>query len=138
MLGTSRRPCSFVAVLSAVSVMLLDTLPARADTLPARLLALGVKLNETSVSGLSSGAYMAGQFHVAHSSIVKGAGLVASGPYACAESLNLKFKQRHLPGGLKLFTAQYGCMETSLQGLGIPDPSRLARHAQQGCAFSER
>ncbi|MEO1247956.1 MAG: polyhydroxybutyrate depolymerase [Pseudomonadota bacterium] len=37
-----------------------------------------------SVSGVSAGAYMAGQFHVAHSSLVRGAGLIAGGPYGCA------------------------------------------------------
>jgi poly(3-hydroxybutyrate) depolymerase len=37
------------------------------------------------VSGVSSGGYMAGQFHVAHSSSVKGAGIVAAGPYNCAQ-----------------------------------------------------
>lgn len=37
-----------------------------------------------TVSGLSSGAYMAGQLHVAHSSLFSGAGLLAGGPYRCA------------------------------------------------------
>jgi hypothetical protein len=44
-----------------------------------------VDINETSVSGLSSGGYMAVQFHVAHSSIIKGAGIIAGGPYFCAQ-----------------------------------------------------
>lgn len=39
---------------------------------------------ETSVSGLSSGAFMAVQFQVAFSATVKGAGVVAGGPYYCA------------------------------------------------------
>ncbi len=39
-----------------------------------------------SVSGISAGAYMAGQFHVAHSALVKGAGLMAGGPYYCAQN----------------------------------------------------
>ncbi len=34
--------------------------------------ALGAELGATSVSGLSAGAYMAGQFQIAHSSIVRG------------------------------------------------------------------
>lgn len=37
-----------------------------------------------SVSGISSGGYMAHQFHVAHSARVMGAGVIAAGPYACA------------------------------------------------------
>jgi poly(3-hydroxybutyrate) depolymerase len=39
-----------------------------------------------TVSGISSGAFFAHQFHVAYSSLVKGAGLVAGGPYACADN----------------------------------------------------
>ncbi|RUO28026.1 polyhydroxybutyrate depolymerase [Aliidiomarina sedimenti] len=38
-----------------------------------------------TVSGLSSGAYMAQQFHFAHSERVRGAALVAGGPYDCAQ-----------------------------------------------------
>ena len=47
---------------------------------------LGADLAATSVSGLSSGAYMAEQIEVAHSKDIKGAGIVAGGPYACAET----------------------------------------------------
>jgi poly(3-hydroxybutyrate) depolymerase len=39
-----------------------------------------------TVSGISSGAFFAHQFHVAYSGLVKGAGLVAGGPYACADN----------------------------------------------------
>jgi poly(3-hydroxybutyrate) depolymerase len=49
-----------------------------------------------TVSGLSSGAYMAVQFHVAHSARIKGAGAVAGGPYYCAQG--------------SLWTAYYNCM----------------------------
>jgi poly(3-hydroxybutyrate) depolymerase len=37
-----------------------------------------------SVSGISSGAFMANQLHIAHSSEIMGAGLVAGGLYGCA------------------------------------------------------
>jgi poly(3-hydroxybutyrate) depolymerase len=39
-----------------------------------------------SVSGLSSGAYMAGQLHLAHSRLFSGAAIFAGGPYYCAEN----------------------------------------------------
>jgi poly(3-hydroxybutyrate) depolymerase len=68
----------------------------------------------TSVSGLSSGAYMAGQFHVAFSDTVIGAAIVAGGPYDCAE------------GTLGL--ALDRCMQTSR---GVPDPARLLARARQ-------
>jgi poly(3-hydroxybutyrate) depolymerase len=53
---------------------------------PQPLPALNIAIGETSVSGLSSGGFMAAQFQVAHSSIVKGAGIVAAGPYFCARN----------------------------------------------------
>jgi hypothetical protein len=53
-----------------------------ADKLPA----YQVNLSQTSVSGLSSGAFMAAQFQVAFSSTLVGAGIVAGGPFYCAGS----------------------------------------------------
>ena len=53
---------------------------------PPPLPALNIDTPETSVSGLSSGGFMAVQFQVSHSSIVKGAGIVAAGPYFCARN----------------------------------------------------
>ncbi|ELU03047.1 hypothetical protein CAPTEDRAFT_92319 [Capitella teleta] len=44
-----------------------------------------VALNTVSVSGISSGAAMATQFHVAYSQFVMGVGLVAGVPYYCAK-----------------------------------------------------
>ena len=41
---------------------------------------------ESSISGVSSGGYMAVQFATAWSSIVKGVGVIAGGPYFCAEA----------------------------------------------------
>ena len=52
-------------------------------------LSLDIDATETSASGLSSGAYMAVQFHVAFSSTMKGVAAFAGGPYSCAQgSLN--------------------------------------------------
>ncbi|MEY8875455.1 MAG: PHB depolymerase family esterase [Leptothrix sp. (in: b-proteobacteria)] len=51
-----------------------------ADPLPA----FKIDAAETSVSGLSSGAFMAVQLQVAYSASIKGAGIVAGGPYYCA------------------------------------------------------
>lgn len=39
-----------------------------------------------TVSGISSGGYMAVQFQVAHSALVQGAGVLAAGPYDCAQA----------------------------------------------------
>src|SRR5438445_8174116 len=69
-------------------VLLLALLTLATTELRAEVVSLpkfNIKLNETSVSGLSSGGYMAVQFHVAYSSLVKGAGVIAGGPYFCAK-----------------------------------------------------
>lgn len=51
-----------------------------------KLPALGASVDNVTVSGISSGGYMAGQFHVAHSKLVSGVGIIAAGPYACAQN----------------------------------------------------
>lgn len=48
--------------------------------------ALGANLAQTSVSGLSSGGFMAAQMAVAYSSRIRGVGVIAGGPYYCAGS----------------------------------------------------
>src|SRR5580698_3496740 len=45
-----------------------------------------VEPGKSSVSGLSSGAFMTVQMHLAHSSSFCGAGIIAGGPFRCAES----------------------------------------------------
>lgn len=52
-----------------------------------------------TVSGISSGAYMAGQLHVAHSATFSGAGLLAGGPYWCAEASLAKGMGTCVQGG---------------------------------------
>ena len=47
--------------------------------------ALGASMQGLTVSGVSSGGSMAVQFQVAHSRLVRGAGVLAGGPYYCAE-----------------------------------------------------
>lgn len=47
---------------------------------------LQVSAVEFSVSGFSSGAFMAMQLHLAHSQLISGIGMVAGGPYHCSKS----------------------------------------------------
>ena len=70
--------------LATIAIVLSGAATAIAQ--PAPLPALNVEIKETSVSGLSSGGFAAVQLQVAHSSIIKGAGIVAGGPYDCARS----------------------------------------------------
>jgi poly(3-hydroxybutyrate) depolymerase len=57
----------------------------RDEPAQARLAALGILPGSVTVSGIAGGGYMAVQFHVAYSQVVHGAGIVAAGPYYCAE-----------------------------------------------------
>jgi len=41
-------------------------------------------IGESSISGISSGAFMAVQFGTAWSSVIKGVGVIAGGQYWCA------------------------------------------------------
>src|ERR1700684_4589120 len=49
-----------------------------------RLRAYPVDPAQVSVSGLSSGAFMANQLHIAHSAEIMGAAMIAGGLYGCA------------------------------------------------------
>lgn len=73
---TSLGTAAIVAAVAASS-------PAGAQVVS--LQSYNVDINQTSVSGLSSGGYMAVQFDVAFSSILRGAGVIAGGPYYCAQ-----------------------------------------------------
>jgi poly(3-hydroxybutyrate) depolymerase len=108
----ARLACAQVAV----GLLLLSSAAGATEPLPA----FNVDLGQTSVSGLSSGAYMAGQFQVAFSGTVMGAGIVAGGPYDCAEG--------------QLSIALNRCMQTTI---GPPDASRLLTRAEDRAARGE-
>ncbi|MBI1208157.1 MAG: hypothetical protein GC191_12835 [Azospirillum sp.] len=74
----------------------------------AKLGSYAIDQGQISVSGISSGGYMAGQVHIAYSASIIGAGIIAGGPYYCAEN--------------SATYAQYSCMET---WLGDPDVAEL-------------
>ena len=53
---------------------------------PAKLSGYNADIRESSISGVSSGAFMAVQFGTAWSSVIRGVGVVAGGPYWCAKA----------------------------------------------------
>ncbi|HJV25511.1 MAG TPA: poly(3-hydroxybutyrate) depolymerase [Aromatoleum sp.] len=71
--------------IRSFSALLVASLAFSASAAEAPLPALGAQLTGLTVSGISSGGYMAVQFEVAYSSLVTGAGVLAGGPYECAE-----------------------------------------------------
>lgn len=80
--GSVRGRLTIAAVRLCVAVCcaLAMGFAAAAGPLPA----LGTSARDVTVSGVSSGGYMAVQFHIAHSESVAGAGVLAAGPYDCA------------------------------------------------------
>lgn len=105
-MANRRLPHAFA--LAAASLALMFRAPAAPAT--ERLPAYGADIGETSVSGISSGAAMAVQFHIAHSGIIKGAGIIAGSPYYCAEKSTAK--------------ATRNCMQPDAAH-PVPDPARL-------------
>jgi hypothetical protein len=85
--------------LSAVSAALIF-LPGIA--MGASLGSYNVEPNHISISGVSSGGYMATQMQVAYSATFRGAGIIAGGPYYCAEGSLIKAMNRCMrsPDGL--------------------------------------
>lgn len=118
----ARRAALFAALL----------LPLCGEAASEPLPALGADLSRTSVSGLSSGAYMAGQFQVAYSSFVIGAGLVAGGPYGCANTPGASY----IPlwpyaQGMNLNRAVNHCMDDGSFFSGVPGAAELGRQARR-------
>jgi len=106
---------------------------------PQALPALNVDVAQTSLSGISSGAFMAVQFAVAHSSIVKGVGVVAGGPYFCSQGTVLGATTRcsctldpaHLVCSVSATSADVPALERATRRFAadrlIDNPSHLAR-----------
>ncbi|MES2150021.1 MAG: poly(3-hydroxybutyrate) depolymerase [Pseudomonadota bacterium] len=107
-----------LAVRCAIGLACLLLLGAR--PLPA----YHADLSQTTVSGLSSGAYMAGQFAVIHSSIVSGVALVAGGPYYCSGHPGTPPFIAYIDNALSV------CMNPALSWVEPPDSRFLWDRAQ--------
>jgi pimeloyl-ACP methyl ester carboxylesterase len=79
---TMWAPC----LLAFTACLVLPTHTIAAETKPAALAQYGIEARPLTVSGLSSGGYMAVQLAVAHSAIFSGVGAIAAGPYGCAHT----------------------------------------------------
>lgn len=121
------RLLAVMLAVGAAFFALQRTPQTAADALPA----LGAKIGETSVSGISSGAYMAGQFQMAHAKIVNGAAIIAGGPYGCSESVFADAMPGPGTAFLNLSKAMNGCMLNLLGVWGTADPADLANKAKR-------
>ena len=78
--GVLRRTVIATAVVGCTALVASPVLTEE------RLNGFNADIRESSVSGISSGAFMAIQFATAWSSVIKGVGVVAGGPYWCAKA----------------------------------------------------
>jgi poly(3-hydroxybutyrate) depolymerase len=98
-----------------MAAMLVVGLGAQQTHAADALGAYNVDAKETSISGISSGAFMAVQFATAWSSTIRGVGAIAGGPYFCAQGTALSALD-----GENILHATNDCMK------GTPAPSLRA------------
>ncbi|MEO5373945.1 MAG: hypothetical protein H7840_06640 [Alphaproteobacteria bacterium] len=103
----------WVAALLAVVVSPIGVQPAFAVpevTLATNPLSIDIDPGRITVSGISSGGFMAHQLHVIHSCHIRGAGIMAGGPYDCSNN-----------NGVYGMTACTGFMGLLPGAVGTPD-----------------
>ena len=77
--------------MSKVLCLLLLLCVARVNARYApKLSSYNIDTSQITVSGLSSGGFFAVQFHVAYSKIIRGVGVIAGGPFWCAQDKVMK------------------------------------------------
>ncbi len=121
---------TYLAAL-ALTALLAPVASRAEDAVFAKLPQLSADLTQTSVSGISSGAYMAGQFQIAHAKIVVGAGIIAGGPYGCADSAFSDLMSGPGVAILNLSKAVNGCMLNALALWGVPNVDQLVAKTQR-------
>jgi poly(3-hydroxybutyrate) depolymerase len=117
-----RAPRVLKAVMLATVLVVLASAAAAAERLATLRSQLGMTGDpeRVSVSGLSSGGFMAVQYHLAHSTNVTGVGVVAGGPYGCAaasRSCSLAFGVQR-----RLCRAFYVCTAFARETFGLLAP----------------
>lgn len=80
---------------------------------------LGIDTHSITVSGISSGAFMAVQLGVAYSNIFKGVGAVAGGVYGCSKGNSITAVQTCMKAPEKINSAEFVQNVHSLFNLGL-------------------
>ena len=107
-----------VSISLALTLFILGSLSFASDELPR----LNAIKNQSSISGLSSGAFMATQYHIAYSQDLVGVAAVAGGPWQCAASNPLN------PNPLSTATSTCTCLKglpCPYLGAPFPDVSKI-------------
>jgi poly(3-hydroxybutyrate) depolymerase len=108
---------NFMKALAVAALCLTATQVQAAESLRR----FNIDITSTTVSGLSSGAFMAQQFHVAESDIVNGVAIIAGGPFYCAKgSMTFaldKCMQPNIDGGPSADESLKAAKEAESKGL---------------------
>jgi hypothetical protein len=97
-----------------ITTVLLFSSATFADATPAEL---NIDKNRVTVSGISAGAVMAHQLHIAYSDLFSGAAIISGGPYNCADN--------------SLITAMKRCMMNTDQPLPVEQFSAQIRQGAE-------
>ena len=113
-------------LLALVGLAAVAAGPVAAQDLPA-LETYSIDPARISVSGMSSGGYMAVQLHVAFSARFMGVGVVAAGPYWCAEGNVLRatsicMNALPVPPSAETLVS----VTETITGNGVDDPANMA------------
>lgn len=105
-MNRNRAETGLIRLVLLFTVLGVASASAQGDTPP--LGAYNADLQDSSISGISSGAFMAVQFGVSWSSIIKGVGVIAGGPYYCVQGTATEGLSGNL---LPALTATGPCMK---------------------------
>lgn len=125
-LSRSLRPAHATAALLTATALACTSTPESSTVVVGSErvtggLSLDVDTTQTSVSGLSSGAFMAVQFHVAFSSSMKGVAAFAGGPFRCAQGSVVDALTKCMSSSSKLDPAPFVAATKSYAAAGDVD-----------------
>lgn len=124
----NKIPFALCGLLFVQTTVLAEPKPKPEPDLPA----YGADKTQVSVSGLSSGAFMTAQLHVAYSEQLMGAGILAGGTYYCAGYENLGKDRLNIGITNTQGSATHPCMQTSLPRPGKDFYQEAERFAEKG------
>ncbi|MFK7958067.1 MAG: hypothetical protein AB8B96_18365 [Lysobacterales bacterium] len=115
---------NIVVALTLASIVACSDSPTADSATPADdpLQLLSIDTDQITVSGISSGGYMASQLHVAHSSTFSGAAIIAAGPWWCAKGNISRALDLCIKGG-SFDSAETRAHLDSLASAGDIDPA---------------
>ena len=95
-----------------------------------KLSSYNVDTSQITVSGMSSGGFFAVQFHVAYSKIIRGVGVIAGGPFWCAQdNIDMAFGPCATKPGL-ISVAYLSTITYSSAATFVIDPVENMQHSQ--------